>query len=85
MSRSTVLCEENCAAEKVTADHVQITLAFGFESYLQYKFILWYKVVWNVTNPNKILIKFWIGVPVPLFAPWKHCSQCGLLYDSPFF
>ena len=22
--------------------------------------------------------------PVPLFAPWKHCSQCGLLYDSPF-
>ena len=23
--------------------------------------------------------------PVPLFAPWKHCSQCGLLYDSPFF
>ena len=23
-------------------------------------------------------------VPVPLFAPWKHCSQCGLLYKSPF-
>ena len=22
--------------------------------------------------------------PVPRFAPWKHCSQCGLLYDSPF-
>ena len=22
--------------------------------------------------------------PVPLFASWKHCSQCGLLYDSPF-
>ena len=22
--------------------------------------------------------------PVPLFAPWKHCSQSGLLYDSPF-
>ena len=22
--------------------------------------------------------------PVPLFAPWKHCSQCGLLYNSPF-
>ena len=21
---------------------------------------------------------------VPLFSPWKHCSQCGLLYDSPF-
>ena len=20
-------------------------------------------------------IKFWIGVPVPRFAPWKHCSQ----------
>jgi len=23
--------------------------------------------------------------PVPLFAPWKHCSQCDLLYDSSFF
>ena len=22
--------------------------------------------------------------PVPRFAPWKHCSDCGLLYDSPF-
>ena len=22
--------------------------------------------------------------PVPCFAPWKHCSQYGLLYDSPF-
>jgi len=22
--------------------------------------------------------------PVPLFAPWKHCSQCGLFYDFPF-
>ena len=22
--------------------------------------------------------------PVPLFAPWKHCSQCGWLYNSPF-
>ena len=22
--------------------------------------------------------------PVPRFAPWKHCTQCGLLYDSPF-
>ena len=22
--------------------------------------------------------------PVPRFAPWKHCSQCGLLYDSSF-
>ena len=21
---------------------------------------------------------------VPRFAPWNHCSQCGLLYDSPF-
>jgi len=23
--------------------------------------------------------------PVLLSAPWKFCSQCGLLYDSPFF
>ena len=22
--------------------------------------------------------------PVPRFAPWKHCSHCGLLYDSQF-
>ena len=22
--------------------------------------------------------------PVLRFVPWKHCSQCGLLYDSPF-
>ena len=22
--------------------------------------------------------------PVPRFAPWKHCSQCGLLYDPRF-
>jgi len=22
--------------------------------------------------------------PVPRLAPWKYCSQCGLLYDSPF-
>ena len=22
--------------------------------------------------------------PVLRFASWKHCSQCGLLYDSPF-
>ena len=25
----------------------------------------------------------WIGVPVQFFAPWKYCSQCGLLYESP--
>ena len=30
-----------------------------------------------------IIIIIWIGVPVPLFAPWKYCSQCGLLYKSP--
>ena len=22
--------------------------------------------------------------PVPRYAPWKHCSQCGLLHDSSF-
>ena len=23
--------------------------------------------------------------PVPRFAPWKHCSQCDLLYNSLFY
>ena len=36
-------------------------------------------------NTLSLNFKFWIGVPVPRFSPWKHCSQCGLLYDSPFF
>ena len=33
-----------------------------------------------------LFIIFFINLvwgPVPLFALWKHCSQCGLLYDSP--
>ena len=39
------------------------------------------KVAINISNNNKNNLDWG---PVPLFAPWKHCSQCGLLYDSPF-
>ena len=30
-----------------------------------------------------LFVIIWFGVPVPLFAPWRYWSQCGLLYKSP--
>ena len=37
------------------------------------------KIVFPLYNDNNL-----VWVPVPRFAPGKHCSQCGLLYGSPF-
>ena len=43
------------------------------------------KILGTTVKKYLFLYKFWIGDPVPRFACWKHCSQCGLFYDSPFF
>ena len=45
-----------------------------------------FRAWWRSPNcPGRIIIiNNLVWGPVPLFVPWKHCSQCGLFYDSPF-
>ena len=44
----------------------------------------WYAWTWLWKLVMRLFFNNLDWGPVPRFAPWKHCSQCGLLYDSPF-
>ena len=39
----------------------------------------------SITKNILIFFNFGLGFQFRDLPPWKHCSQCDLLYDSPFF